>query len=373
MANWFVEVPVTRDSATLADDAVDRLAARWDDWTPEDADQEVIFIEAIAPMASNAAEATARVPSAILRTFGEKLHGIPYSTGLPASATVTFHMADAAAHQIPEGFAVQIDGYVFTVDSDTPTAALSVPGVPVTAAVFGTQANDLQGDVVIPLSSGAAIASVSLDAPTADGIDPEDDPAYQDKVSRELELQSRTLVTPRNFEIAALDTPGIGRAVAVVNPIARVMNVFVTNLDGEVASAPAKAAVADRFAEYIVSNWLATVEDATYTPVDVDYAVHPYSFAPSDLVSRIDAMLTATLAPAEWGKPKTTGDSSLSRNAWVADRVVRRNKLIDLIADVEGVDFVSDVTIAGADVDGNLTLPGTVALPRPGVFTGSLV
>src|SRR4051812_40654520 len=44
----FVTVPITTDSQTLADDAVDRLRVTWDGWEPNDGDLEVVQIEALA-------------------------------------------------------------------------------------------------------------------------------------------------------------------------------------------------------------------------------------------------------------------------------------------------------------------------------------
>jgi hypothetical protein len=48
---------------------------------------------------------------------------------------------------------------------------------------------------------------------------------------------------------------------------------------------------------------------------------------------------------------------------------VRKNKLIDLIGNVPGVDYVLDVTISGtlgtSQPNGDWQMPGPVALPNP--------
>src|SRR5689334_15800313 len=100
----FIYVPVDgieTDAAALADGAVDRLKARWDGWEPNEGDPEVVVIEELAPMAANAAEATVRVPPAVLRTVATKLHGITYTAATPARGTLTINLN--TPHDIPAG------------------------------------------------------------------------------------------------------------------------------------------------------------------------------------------------------------------------------------------------------------------------------
>lgn len=96
------------------------------------------------------------------------------------------------------------------------------------------------------------------------------------------------------------------------------------------------------------------------------------TFVPADLVARINAKLADELSPIVWGLPKPRGDTS---TRWVNQPVVRKNKLIDLIGDVDGVDYVQSLSITGsagvADSNGDLTLAGAIPLTLPGTFTGS--
>jgi uncharacterized phage protein gp47/JayE len=244
----------------------------------------------------------------------------------------------------------------------------------VTASVIGEVANDLAGDLVAPITALAFVADVTLDAPTGGGTERETDDDYQDRGSRELELGAKTLVTGRDYEIWALSRPGIGRAVATADVPARTIEVTVVDPAGDVVATADKTALAADYEANRLSNWIVTIADATYTPVSITYAVRPYpGFDTTDLVARIDAALQAYLSADGFGRQKTTGETTAATRTWLPDNVVRRNKLIDLIGDVDGVDYVDSLTITGAGGDGNRTLPGTVALPTPGTMTGSVV
>src|SRR4051794_5507225 len=131
MSDQFVSVPITSDSQTLADDAVEVLRDRWEGWEPNDGDLEVVQIEALAPMAQNAAETASRVFPAIFRAYGTDLVGVSYENGTRASTTVTFTLTDTDGHAIPAGSEIDVDGFSFATDAEVVVA----PGLDVAAAV----------------------------------------------------------------------------------------------------------------------------------------------------------------------------------------------------------------------------------------------
>jgi baseplate J-like protein len=374
----FVSVPITTEGQTLADDAVERLRDQWDGWEPNDGDLEVVQIEALAPMAQNAAEAASRMFPAAFRQFGTALYGVPYQDGLPAEGTVTFTIIDdVGGYVIPAGSTIDIDGYAFAVDvaqTVAPTVT-TLTGVGVTATENGSAQNGLVGASVTPISSLAFVESVSLDSPTGGGADAENDALYQDRFAAELQLRAKTLVTTRDFEVEAMADPGVGRAVAIADSARHITVVLIDDF-GEPVDTAVKDRLVELFADYRQVNTIVTVIDATYTTVSVTYSVVAYpGFDPIDLAARIDETLAATLSPANWGRPSNFGDPG-SPDAWYNEPVVRKNKIIDLIADVEGVNYVVDVTITGSagtvDGAGDLTMPGSVALPRPGTMAGTV-
>jgi hypothetical protein len=383
MADSFVDVEFTKDPETLADDAVARLQERWVGWEPNEADQEVVMIETLAPMAAEAAEVASDVPASVFREYGTKLVSEPYLEGIAATALLTITVvaegspfrAVGQAVTVPAGTEVLIDNAVFAIDEDAtaPAGQTIIAAVSATAVDTGAEFNGLVGDTVSPLVSQRDVVSFALAAPTTGGQDEELDDDYQDRLGRTLQLQAKTLVTTRDFELWALIRypNDIGRAVAR-HLGARHLEVTLTDLVGEVVPAPLKAALAAEYQQYRLANTTVDMVDATYTVVDVDYAVKLYPTAdPVDAIAAINALLTASLSPELWGSPRF--DRDRVQPTWFNDPIVRKNKLIDLIGDVEGVDYVDDVTIAGAGVDGNLALGGAVALPRPGAFTGTVV
>lgn len=373
MPDYFVDLEIETDAQVLADDAVDRLQTRWPQWEPNEGDLEVIQIEALAPMAENAAEVAAIVPHAIFREYGNKLIGRPYSAGSPATTTLTIDFVDTAGYVIPAGSEVDIDGFAFTFDTEIVAASGSaqVTGAAVSAAIDSEEANGLAGDNVSMISGVAGVDAISLEAPTSGGSDPEDDEAYESALSGDLMLQAKTLITTRDFEIWALSKAGIGRAVAE-HTGDRAVNVAVATAEGEVVATPIKNELIADYDQYRLVNTVLTFLDPTYTTMSVTYTVKALpGFDFTDLEARIDAMLAALLSPANWGQPK--GHTAIA--AWVNDATVRANLLIDRIGDVEGVNYVTSLSIsgsAGSASGSNWVMSGTYALPRPGTMTGTI-
>lgn len=372
---YFVEVDIETDGQQLADEAVERLQVQWTDWEPNEGDLEVVQIETLAPMAENAAEAAALVPPAVLRAYGEKLIGRPYDSGEQATTTLTFTASDSLGHIIPAGTEIDIDGFAFTVDVDTEifVGSTAVSGVAVHAAEETTEANDLVGTSVTPVTALSYLESVTVDTPTAGGTDAETDEDYQNGLSGDLLLQAKTLVTTRDFELWALAKSGVGRTAAV-HTGDRAVTVVLATPEGEVVPTPIKDELLDEFTEFRLVNTVLTMADPTYTTISVTYGVKAlpgYDFA--DLESRIDTMLTELLDPAVWGTPKT-GEAGVTPN-WLNDPVVRAYFLVDRIADVEGVAYVTSIAIAGSagSASGSdWTMAGSYALPRAGTMTGTV-
>lgn len=378
MADEFVTVEVESDAQTLADEAVDRLREQWPDWEPNDGDIEVIQIETLAPMAANAAETAGRVPREIFYRYGTDLKGLPPRDGVSATTTTTWTLAsNPAGRLIPAGAEIDIDGYAFSVNTqqDIPAGTTVRAGVTVSSVERTAEANGLTGTTVVAITSLDWVESVAVNATTSGGADAEDVTSYLDRLARRLQLHGETLVTLRDFELYARDDPAVGRALAINNG-ERAVLVTATDLNGE----PLAQAVKDRlvavYADFRQVNTTVTVANPTYTTVNVTYSVKAYpGFNSTDLIARINGMLADLLSPKQWGAPEF-GDP-VSTGQWLNETVVRRNKVIDVIGDAQGVNYVESLSLAGSggtfDGNNNLVLPGTVPLTRAGTFTGSTV
>lgn len=365
----FVIVPFVTDADTLADGALDRLQEHWDDWEPNDADLEVILTETLAPIAQDVVETAATVPDSIFRQYGTKLLGEPYQEALPATGTATFTALDAsgwnASDTLEDGLVeITLQGVAFTTDEPLiiPIGDTTVDAT-ITALEVGAYANGLSGaaDLITALPW---VALITIDDPTAHGVDGEDDLAYQDRLADLLQLQAKTLVTGRDFEIMALQDPRVGRAVAIVGT-ARQVTVAITDQAGEPCDADTKADLAATYALYRQVNTTYNVIDPTYTDIDATFQVVALPGYDLELVRQtVIAAITDWLDPANWGKPP---DADVG-DAWVLDNHIYYNELLRICAQ-PGVRYVKDATLNGAKVD--VLMAGTVALPHPDSIDGT--
>jgi hypothetical protein len=372
----FVALDFNVDAGQLADDAIEALRGTWSDWEPNDGDLEVIQIEELAPMAAAVAEVAANMPAAALRAFAQKCLGMTYEAGVSASTTVSLTFVDNAGYTVLAGSQLEIDGFAFQINSDAVIAAGSttLTGVPVSAVDPGSDANALTGALTSSLTVPPFVISIAVESPTAGGTDEEGDDAFTARISRDLQLRAKSLVTTRDFELEALDQQGIGRAHAV-GDTARAVTVTITDSNGETVATGIKTALQADYNLYRLVNTTFTIVDPSYCIVNVTWVVTAQpGIDPADLLSRINVMLAATLTPAVWGVPPLGNPTT----GWVNDTVVRVNVLIGLISDIQGVQYVESVTLSsptsGATVggSGDLTMPGTVPLPRNGTFAGTV-
>jgi hypothetical protein len=349
---WYIEVPLETDELALADDAVDVLQGTWADWEPHDGDLEVVLLEALAGMASALAQQASVATEEIFRTYGVKLVGVAYQAGTAATGTATFTLTDTASYTVPDGSEIDVDGVAFITVGDASNAvgASTIAAVPIQAVDVGLAGNGL-GVSASRISALSFVSGVVVNGTTSGGTDAMTDEEYLGYLSRKLQLRADTLVTKRDHEFWALDWPGVGRAYAV-NTTDRQVTIYIADADGEVIPTATKTAMTTDIANYRLVNTITTLADPTYTSIGVNYvatALPGYDI--TDLKVRIEAMLAAWLSPAGFAAPKF-GDPGVSGNTWVGTNVVRRNSVIDRIADVEGVDWVNAVALTGGTIDG---------------------
>jgi hypothetical protein len=258
------------------------------------------------------------------------------------------------------------------IDDISTTGTLTLANVPVTANENDTAANGLTGEVVTLVGVLTFVSDVALVGTTSGAVDPETEQEYLDRGSQALELQAITLVTAHDYEIMAQTDPRVGRAVATVNMTTRTITVTASQADGTAIDAATKSALTALFASYRQTSWAVVLGDATKTTINVTFQIHVYPTfdAPTVIASCVEAV-KAFLDPTTWGSnfsdPSPTPD---------VEPRVRKNKLIDVIGSVTGVDYVIDLTITGSagsvQTNGDWLMPGTVPVPTPGTgITGT--
>lgn len=145
--------------------------------------------------------------------------------------------------------------------------------------------------------------------------------------------------------------------------LGRSVRVAAIDSAGEAISAPLKAQLdallqADREVNFDVQ-----VVDPTYTTVNVTYSVQSVPNVDKvALKATIDAAITDYLSPANWGQPDYVGDERV----WVLSRIVRTNELVQLVSNIDGVDYVISMSPSVT------TLSGDAPLTRPGTMTGTV-
>jgi hypothetical protein len=368
----YIELTFTTDEQTLADNAVLNLQATWAGWEPNDGDVEIVLIETLAPYATEAARQAAAMPPAAFIALCTKLYGIPYQQGAPATTTVTLTFQDTVGgYYVPAGSEFDLSGYAFSTVLDVTSVAGSATatGVQVVANDVGVAFNGLTSVNWSSVTLPVWVTNLATEAATTDGVDPQDDYDYLNMASRELQLRGRMLVTCPDLEIAAVNTPGVGRAYAqTTGP--RAVEITLVDPNGEPVSADVKSQLLAMYQAAVLVNVSFTLSDATYTAISVDYEVmRVQGFDSAQLQDGINSTLSTMLSPMGWGT-LAMGQPGSSLATFIPDNTVRLNKIISTIGNVVGVAYVvaNSVKINGAAAD--FTMSGTVAMPTPGTMTG---
>ena len=370
---YYVQLDVTTDDQTLADGALADLQAKWGPaWTPNDGNQEVVLIETLAGFAAVAATNFASMSQEAFVALCTKLWGIPFQEGSPATTTVTLvFQDDFGNYYVPAGSEFDLSGFAFSTVADVYSGnQASVEGVTVVSNDVGAQYNGLDSSDWANVTLPVWVADVQTEAPTSDGTDPQDTTDYLDYASRELQLRGRMVVTLPDYEITALDTPGVGRAYAVTDS-ARNVHVYLTDPAGEPVPQTVKDALSATYASERLVNVTVALADAEYSTIDIDYAVVAIpGFDTDALVESVNTNLTQLLNPLGWGTT-AFGQPGSGPPTWVNDPVVRLNKVIAVIGNSTGVQYVvNDSVLINGEAD-DFTMPGVAPLPQPGTFNGT--
>jgi uncharacterized phage protein gp47/JayE len=369
----FVTLPMTVTAADLADIAIAYLQTQWPGWMPNDADLEVVQIEALALLAENACQIAAEMPPAALIAFGTKLLNQPYGAGNPATTTVTFTVADNAGYTIPGGVQVDIDGYAFQTTADLVIPAGQTTGQEVVSSTILTASANGLGAAITPISTPAWVTNLAITGGlTVGGDDPQSDQDYLNQISRDRQLTSKALVSLIDYEYMALDQPNIGRAKAEYGASVRNINVTVTNDAGQPAATGDKNALLALYQNPMnrMVNAIPTVVDATYTTINVVYTIYTNAQVdPTTVISDANAAIANELSPLGWGVP-SSGDPSSMVTTWLNETTVHFNRIIAVIGKVPGVNYVNTLTLNGGTAD--IVMTGTVALPELGTISGTV-
>jgi hypothetical protein len=365
-----------RSDQQIVETALAAAQVNLPEWTPLEGHTEVLLIEALALEMAESIVAVNRLPGAVLETL-LRLAGVNKDYGAAPTALVSITCADTLGHTIPSGTRM----YLSTADgSGVVVMLVEPPGLDIpsgsstgTVSVIGDVFTDAVNGVPIgtPLQMVSPlpfIESVELATAAADGRAPETNETWRDRGVNRLARLSEALVLPRHFEAAALENANVARVVAVDNTdpgTAGVgddpghITVAVLGDGGAALSAPTKLAIQEELEASAIAMLQVHVVDITITTVTMSIQVHLTTSAtdPSATTQAVKDAVDAYLDPLTWDWGST----------------VRRNEIISLVDQVDGVDYVGTVTITGANGNGDFVLPSASAVPNAGTTTVTII
>lgn len=383
----YIEIDIETDANTLAAGAFDYLAANIPGWVPQEGHIESWLIEALARIVAEARVVASKVPTAVFRYFGESILALPPVDAAEAEATSTWTMVDTQGYTIPTGTLVAWRTAGDTLVPFEVVDAVTVPpGSSVTAADAvtlraldaGTAPNSLAGGSIELVDSLAYVQGIEAASPSG-GVDAESDADYLDRLSSELQLLTPRPILPADFAALARRIPGVHRALGVnmYDPNTetydneRTITVAVVAEDGS----DLPDAVKDDTQVYLDSlrevNFVVHVIGPSYRPLTVQFEAVAFSGAdPTMVQTAAAAAVRGFLDPGTWGG----GDQSPPE--WENNRTVRYLELAAVLNAVDGLDYLTTLTLNGNTSDvvlaGVAPLPATTTDADPTIITGTV-
>lgn len=376
----YVNEPLDSDPVAIAAEAYDYIQARIPGWVPAEGNLEVILVEAWAQAIAELRDIETDVRDQIFRYLGANLHQIAPVDASSATGQSTWTMIDNLGYTIEAGTQVAIpatgsESVGFEVETEVvvPPGSTATTGVTLVAIDPGAAGSGLSGTPQL-VDALEFVAAISLVGITTGGVDAEEDSVYLDRLVAELQLQSPRPILPADFAQLARRIGGVDRAVALdgYNPATgtfnneRMVTVVGVTSTGAALSSTQKAQIDASLQAMREVNFVVNVADPTYTTVGVTFsAVAVSGFDPVSVRTAGVAALDGYLSPANWGTAQF-GDSRL----WFNTRVVRYLEVAAVLNGVEGLDYITALTINGSAAD--LALSGAVPLPTVGTISGSV-
>lgn len=352
----------------LFDLAMANLQARVPGYAPRETGIEVILLESMALAVEQSIFAINRLPGAIfealLRGFG-----VERFIGQPPEVDLTFLVATSNGYTVPDGtravLTTDAGSIAFRLDGELtiPVGSNSATGHCVadeyTSDYNGVPAgNDLALLDAVPFVDYVRTASI-----VAGGADAESDTEYLARGTARFARLSETLVLPDHFVQAALENPLVHRAYALDNynpdqpgaipgTFAGHITVAVYGENGPLAPAD-RTALLQSFQASTAANLAVHVIDPTLNVINIAARVRSTGGTDAGTVATVQANCDDALR------------DYISVNTWPWEATVRKNEIISLLSNVQGVDYVDVVTSPAADV----TLNGYAPLATVGTVT----
>lgn len=348
-----------RDPQAIFDSSLATFQALAPTARPRNGSVEAILLEAFATASADVIYALNRVISlAVEGVIG--LYGVPRSPGTSATGTVTLTLDGARDLTVTAGqrLSEPSTGLVLVVTATTSGTSTSTLTVPVATELAGGAGNAISaGSPVDLLDAIPYVVSAAVATALTGGSDAESDATWLDRASTVLARVTSSLVLPVHFTAYALEDTRVGRATVIDlfhpggTPGSDLgdLTVYLYGRGG-LLSADVKAELQAAMALRTAAMLTVYVQDAGIVTQNLALTVHALPGYSTD-----DVRDAVTVALRAWMSP----------DAWTWGRDILTTEIIDVAADVTGVDYVDTVTTPSGTVTvgaSQLALAGTVTV-----------
>lgn len=331
--------PDDRDPQATFDAMLAAVQAALPTWDARNGALETVLMEAWATGAADLIYALNRLPGRIEEDI-LALYDVARYAGAAATGTAVITWDTSRTETVSAGirFAVPDSDIELEVTANTTGTGASL-SVPVRATEPGSEANGVTPNAALDVLDAIPYAvSVALSGALTGGADPETDAAYIERASARLARVTSSLVVPDHFVALALENPAVKRAVAYdlwdgTGTLSTSDLGYIT-----IAVYGAQAQVAQGVRDSILAA-MAEQSAAMITPVIIEADI---------TVVDVDATVVA-LAGYDTNQVRDDCEAAIrayvNTDRWPWDGDVIDTQLIDVLADVPGVDYVSSGTV----------------------------
>lgn len=348
-----------RDPQAIFDAALDRYVELAPDARPRDGSVETLLLEAFATASSDVIYAINRFPSTAVEGI-LALYGVPRFAGSPAEGIVTLTLDGTRTLTVEAGQRLSdpTTGLTLVVSTSTTGTSVTSLAVPVETEDNGGAGNAITaGSAIDLLDSIPYVTSATVTTAFTGGADAESDTAYIDRAATVLARVTSSLVLPSHFTAYLLQDPRVSRATAIDlyepgGTPGSDLGYLTTYTYGRGDQLSSGVREELRAAMQAICAAMVTVyvEEADIVTQAITLEVHALpGYSTPEVSAAVEAALAAWMNPTSW--------------PWGRD--ILTTEIIDVAADVPGVDYVTSVTTPSGTVtlgDSELAQAGTITV-----------
>jgi hypothetical protein len=378
----FINIPIETEPDAITQIAFDYMEENVPGWEPNDGNLDVWILSAGGRQAAEVRDVASNVPVTILRYIGFYIFGLAPVDATAATALTNWTMKDNAGYTILDGTNVGIRDangdlvpFVTVGDFTVPALSTTASNIPIAALEEGANGSSL-GSVGGPVELVDAIdgpTTITLVAKTSGGNDDEDDNVYISRLIAYIRLMSPRPVKAQDFADLSRNITGIWRSAAIegynadfdLTGQAQTVTVFPVDENGAYVG----NTIADQYVAYVQPmmspNFSVFRKAVNIRSVDVTANINVFpGWDKPDRETAAEAAIAELLNAGTWGSPPY-GDG----RDFLVTNTLKLNDIIGRLYRVDGIQYVSGVTINGSGADLTWPNPTTqVSVPTPGTI-----